>query len=249
MSTQRVLVVDDDSRLREVVRYALARAGFEVMESSNGRDALARIAELRPDLVVLDVMMPELDGLDLCRELRRSSSVPIVFLSSRGEEVDRVLGLELGGDDYLTKPFSPRELVSRVRAVLRRSAPVAPGRDPVETPTPPPEDEEPALHEGQIRLDPVEHRVVVAGQEVELTATEFKILQVLLRRPGRVFSRRDLVDRAYPGRHFVSDRTLDSHMRRIRQKLRDAAEAAGDLGHAHDPIETVHGVGYRMRKA
>lgn len=247
MSTQRVLVVDDDTRLREVVRYALARAGFEVMESSNGRDALARIGELRPDLVVLDVMMPEMDGLDLCRELRRGSTVPIVFLSSRGEEVDRVLGLELGGDDYLTKPFSPRELVSRVRAVLRRSAPSPSGR---EVPEPmAPADEEPALEEGRIRLDPVEHRIVVAGQEVELTATEFKILEVLLRRPGRVFSRRDLVDRAYPGRHFVSDRTLDSHMRRIRQKLREAAEVGGDLGHAHDPIETVHGVGYRMRKA
>lgn len=249
MSPQRILVVDDDPRLREVLRYALARAGFEVQEANNGRQALELIRQAPPDLMVLDVMMPELDGLDLCREVRRTSSLPIVFLSSRGEEMDRVLGLELGGDDYLTKPFSPRELVSRVRAVLRRSAPPALGREAGDTDAASREDEEPALVEGRIRLDPVEHRVEVADQPVELTATEFKILQVLLDRPGRVFSRQDLIDRSYPGRHFVSDRTLDSHMRRIRQKIREAAEAAGDAGHAHDPIETVHGVGYRMRKA
>lgn len=251
MSAERILVVDDDPRLREVVRYALSRAGFDVVEAGDGRAALQAVAARAPDLVVLDVLMPELDGLDVCRELRRQGSLPIVFLSSRGEEMDRVLGLELGGDDYLTKPFSPRELVSRVRAVLRRTRPAAPpvgatgGPAAVEAE----EEDEPVLVEGRIRLDPVEHRVTAAGQEVDLTATEFRILQVLLRRPGRVFTREELVDRSYPGRHFVSDRTLDSHMRRIRQKFREAAEAVGDPGHTHDPIETVHGVGYRMRKA
>ena len=244
MSSEKILVVDDDAPLREVVRYALARAGFEVTEAGNGRAAMARLEEEGADLVVLDVLMPEMDGLDVCREIRKRSAVPIVFLSSRGEEMDRILGLELGGDDYLTKPFSPRELVSRVRAVLRRVRP-APAA---------PEEEEPALAEGRIDLDPVEHRVRAAGQAVDLTATEFRILQVLLRRPGRVFSREEIVDRAYPGRHFVSDRTLDSHVRRIRQKFRDAALAAGtlseaDLSHTSDPIETVHGVGYRLRKA
>ena len=176
----------------------------------------------------------------MCSSDLRKSNLPIVFLSSRGEEMDRILGLELGGDDYLTKPFSPRELVSRVRAVLRRTHAL---------PLPEVSGDEPPLEEGRIRLDPTEHRVSAAGQDVELTATEFRILQVLLRRPGRVFSREELVDKAYPGRHFVSDRTLDSHVRRIRQKFRDAALAAQDTGHTHDPIETVHGVGYRMRKA
>ncbi|MCK6505620.1 response regulator transcription factor [Myxococcota bacterium] len=254
MSAERILVVDDDPRLREVVRYALSRAGFDVVEAGDGRAALQAVAARAPDLVVLDVLMPELDGLDVCRELRRQGNLPIVFLSSRGEEMDRVLGLELGGDDYLTKPFSPRELVSRVRAVLRRTRPAMPPAGATGGATggaaPEPEEEdEPVLVEGRIRLDPVEHRVTAAEQEVDLTATEFRILQVLMRRPGRVFTREELVDRSYPGRHFVSDRTLDSHMRRIRQKFREAAEAAGDAGHTHDPIETVHGVGYRMRKA
>lgn len=250
MSAEQILVVDDDPHLREVVRYALARAGFEVTEAGDGREALARFEAQTPDLVVLDVLMPELDGLDVCRELRRRSTVPIVFLSSRSEEMDRVLGLELGGDDYITKPFSPRELVSRVRAVLRRTqAPPPPSA------TAAAEEEEQAVQEGRIQLDPVEHRVLAAGQAVDLTATEFRILEVLIRRPGRVFSREEIVDRAYPGRHFVSDRTLDSHVRRIRQKFREAADAAAasgpldDAGHTHDPIETVHGVGYRMRKA
>ncbi|RME22714.1 MAG: DNA-binding response regulator, partial [Deltaproteobacteria bacterium] len=195
-----MLVVDDDPHLREVVRYALSRAGFTVTEAGDGRAALDAVADRTPDLVVLDVMMPEMDGLEVCRELRRRSSIPIVFLSSRGEEMDRVLGLELGGDDYVAKPFSPRELVSRVRAVLRRTR----------TPPDAHDDEEPQLRHGRIELDPVEHRVTAAGEPVELTATEFRILEVLLRRPGRVFSREEIVDRAYPGRHFVSDRTLDS---------------------------------------
>lgn len=252
MSAERILVVDDDPRLREVVRYALSRAGFDVVEAGDGRAALQAVAARAPDLVVLDVLMPELDGLDVCRELRRHGNLPIVFLSSRGEEMDRVLGLELGGDDYLTKPFSPRELVSRVRAVLRRTRPAPPSAAASAvaiTGVEGEEEDEPVLLEGRIRLDPVEHRVTAADQEVELTATEFRILQALMRRPGRVFTREELVDRSYPGRHFVSDRTLDSHMRRIRQKFREAAEAAGDAGHTHDPIETVHGVGYRMRKA
>lgn len=242
MSAEHVLVVDDDAHLREVVRYALSRAGFRVSEAGDGRSALAAVDREMPDLIVLDVLMPELDGLDVCREVRKRSAVPIVFLSSRGEEMDRVLGLELGGDDYVAKPFSPRELVSRVRAVLRRTKAPPPSEDAAE-------DEEPALSEGRIHLDPVEHRITAADQPVELTATEFRILQVLLKRPGRVYTREEIVDRAYPGRHFVSDRTLDSHVRRIRQKFREAADAAGVGGHTHDPIETVHGVGYRMRKA
>lgn len=231
MSATRILVVDDDARLREVVRYALDRAGFAVEEARDGREALERFAASPPDLLVLDVLMPELDGLEVCRRIRQKSELPIVFLSSRDEELDRVLGLELGGDDYLTKPFSPRELVSRVKAVLRRARPA---------PRPPDAAEPAPLRAAGLLLDPGTHRVYVGEQEVVLTVTEFNILQVLMSRPGRVRTRDELVDMAYEGPHHISDRTLDSHIRRIRQKLREQGL---------DPIETVHGLGYRLRQA
>ena len=220
-----ILLVDDDPSLREVVRYALTRAGFTVREASNGVAALASFTASTPDMIVLDVLMPEMDGMEVCREVRTTSQVPILFLSSRGEELDRVLGLELGGDDYVTKPFSPRELVSRVKAVLRRTKPAeaAPGD---------------VLAVGDVKLDRSAYRVWAAGCEVSLTVTEFRILEVLIRRPGRVFERAELVELAYPGPHHVSDRTLDSHIRRIRQKLREAGS---------DRIETVHGLGFRFQ--
>ncbi|MCB9698970.1 MAG: response regulator transcription factor [Alphaproteobacteria bacterium] len=222
MSAGRILLVDDDPSLREVARYALDRAGFEVIEAGDGRSALDRFARHSIDLVVLDVLMPEVDGLEVCRTLRATSQVPVVFLSSRGEEVDRILGLELGGDDYLTKPFSPRELVSRVKAVLRRTRPEARST---------------TVEAGGVRLDVEAFRAWAAETEIQLTVTEFRLLEVMLRRPGRVFTRDELVERAYEGPHHVSDRTLDSHIRRIRQKLRE-----GGL----DPIETVHGLGFRF---
>ena len=223
---RRILVVDDDPRLREVVRYALSREGFEIEEAGDGHAAIAACEAKLPDLVVLDVVMPELDGIEVCRRIRQRSKVPILFLSSRGEEVDRVLGLELGGDDYVTKPFSPRELVSRVKAVLRRS-----GEEP-ETSTG-------TLQLGDVRLDPHEVRVFAGKTELELTATEFRLLQVLMTKPGRVYTRDELMTRGYEGTHFVSGRTLDSHIRRIRKKFKDTGR---------DPIETVHGMGFRMRK-
>ena len=228
MTAAEVLVVDDDPRLREVVRYALTRAGFEVREAGDGAAALRAFSERPADLIVLDVLMPELDGIAVCRELRRTSDVPVVFLSSRDEELDRVLGLEIGGDDYVTKPFSPRELVSRVKAVLRRTRP-----------SQAPDDDTDALQVGEVVLDATTHRVRIRSHELELTATEFRLLQVLMTRPGRVYSRAELVSRAYEGHHHVSDRTVDSHIRRVRQKFRD---------HDVDPIETVHGVGFRLRE-
>ena len=221
-----ILVVDDDPRLREVVRYALTRAGFAVREACDGVEALRAFREREPDLIVLDVLMPELDGIEVCRRVRAESQVPVVFLSSRGEEVDRVLGLELGGDDYLTKPFSTRELVSRVRAVLRRTR-----REPEVASTP--------LQVGSLRLDPVEFRAWVGSDEVGFTVTEFRMLSVLAGRPGRAWTREQLAARAYPDDRHVSDRTVDSHVRRIRAKLRDVGL---------DPIETVHGLGYRLRR-
>jgi len=227
LSAARILVVDDDPHLREVLRYSLAREGYQVSEAVDGLAALERLAQDRFDLVVLDVLMPELDGLEVCRQLRRISDVPIVFLSSKGEEIDRVLGLEMGGDDYLTKPFSPRELVSRVRAVLRRSRPSGPAPA--------------AAHElrlGVLRLDDRAHRCFVGSREVALTLTEFRLLAVLMQHPGRAWTRDELMDRAYEGRHYVSGRTIDSHVRRIRRKLREAG--------LDDPIETVHGLGFRL---
>jgi len=223
---RRILVVDDDPRLREVVRYALAREGFEIEEAGDGHAAIAACDARLPDLVVLDVVMPELDGIEVCRRIRQRSKVPILFLSSRGEEVDRVLGLELGGDDYVTKPFSPRELVSRVKAVLRRSSEE-------------PDASHSTLQLGDVRLDPHEVRVFAGRTELELTATEFRLLQVLMTKPGRVYTRDELMTRGYEGTHFVSGRTLDSHIRRIRKKFKDTGR---------DPIETVHGMGFRMRK-
>jgi two-component system, OmpR family, response regulator len=219
----RILVVDDDPHLREVVRYALSRQGFAVAEAADGAAALRAQAESPADLVVLDIVMPEMDGIETCRALRAKSRVPIVFLSSRDEELDRVLGLELGADDYVTKPFSTRELVARVKAVLRRATPA-----PEATPQ---------LRAGAVRLDLEAHRAFVGDAEIELTVTEFAILRVLVARPGRAYTRDDLVTHAYGEGHHISERTLDSHIRRIRQKLRDAGV---------DPVETVHGLGYRL---
>ena len=223
-----VLVVDDDPHLREIVRFALEQGGFRVEEAADGRAALAQLDRGLPALIVLDIMMPELDGLAVCREVRRKHELPIVFLSSRDDEVDRILGLELGGDDYLTKPFSPRELVARVKAVLRRARPA---------PSPGPDVSAASMQErGPLRMDAERWRAWWGDTEVVLTVTEFQLLATLLRVPGKVFTRDELMTRVYED-VVVSDRTIDSHVRRVRQKF---ATAGGDV------IETVHGLGYRL---
>ncbi len=224
----RILVADDDGHIREVVRFALQQGGYEVVEARDGREACDRLAAGGVDLVVLDIVMPEADGLEVCRRIRRTGNLPIIFLSSRDDELDRVLGLELGADDYLSKPFSPRELLARVRAVLRRL------REPPAA-APAPE----VLRRGPLEMDLGRHRCAWGGREVVLTVTEFALLRALLGAPGRVFSRDDLVDKAWGPGHSITDRTIDSHVRRIRQKL----SAAGA-----DPIETVYGIGYRLRE-
>jgi two-component system, OmpR family, response regulator len=180
--------------------------------------------------VVLDVMLPELDGLEVCRRIRQKHRVPILFLSARGEEVDRIVGLELGGDDYLAKPFSPRELVARVRAVFRRVEAAAPPTEPRPT----------VLLHGVIEVDTERHEVRYAGHVVSLTPTEFGVLGALLERPGVVLSRGQLMQRAYRYDNLITERTIDTHVRRIRAKFR----AAGG-----DPIATVHGVGYKAAGA
>jgi len=228
MSTRRtILVVDDDPHIRQVVSFALSRAGFDTVEASDGRAAIERFAQTQPDLIVLDVLMPELDGTDVCRTLRAQSKVPIVFLSSRDDEIDRILGLEMGGDDYVTKPFSPRELVARVRAVLRRVAPA----EPV-TPSAPR-----VLSHGPLQLDLDRFKVFWGTHELTLTATEFGVIRTLLNRPGKVYSRAELMAHVYGDDTVVSDRTIDSHVRRVRQKF-EAINAT--------PIKTIHGVGYTL---
>jgi len=222
-----ILIVDDDPNLREVVRVALELQHFEVIEAHDGKAGVEAFTRHHPSAIVLDLMMPELDGFEVCRRVRATSRVPIVFLSSRDDELDRVLGLELGGDDYVTKPFSPRELVARVKAVLRRAEPPAQPRDDLK---------ERALSRGPLSLDLEAWRASWNSREVTLTVMEFQLLATLLRAPTKAFSREELIDRAYDG-VIVSDRTVDSHIRRVRQKF---AAVGGAV------VETVHGVGYRL---
>jgi two-component system OmpR family response regulator len=224
---QKILVVDDDPGIREVVCFALQKAGYATAVAADGEQALARFAADPPALVVLDILMPELDGVEVCRRLRadaRGRATPIVFLSSKDDEVDRIVGLEVGGDDYVAKPFSPRELVARVRAILRRTS------APPEKPAPP-------LRHGRLALDAGTYKAFWDERELALTLTEFGILRTLLRRPGHVSTRDALMNEAYELHKIVSDRTIDSHVRRVRAKF--AALGA-------DPIETVHGIGYKL---
>jgi two-component system, OmpR family, response regulator len=230
-----ILLVDDDGHIREIVHFALKQAGHRVTEAKDGAVGWRTFQSDTFDLAILDIVMPEMDGLELCRNIRKLSTLPILFLSSRDEELDRVLGLELGADDYVTKPFSPRELVARVKAALRRYQEILdlkqgkasePGAEMV-------------LRHGEIAIDVLRHRCTVRETELTLTVTEFDLLRTLLQRPGRVFSRAELVEQTYGVGHHVSERTVDSHLRRVRQKL----QAAGE-----DPIETVYGLGYRLKE-
>lgn len=219
-----ILVADDDAQIRDVVRIALTQAGFGVAEAPDGRAALEKAESLRPDLIILDIGMPEMDGLEVCRTLRRTSEVPILFLTAHADEIDRVVGLELGADDYVAKPFSPRELVARVRAILKRTQ----GEVVAQT----------VLRRGILSVDPARHLCHVGDDTVLLTAREMDLLERLIARPDHVMSRPQLVDAIYGTNVHVSDRTMDSHLRNLRSKL-------GQAG-CSDAIETVHGVGIRM---
>lgn len=222
---KKILVVDDEPKIVEICRDYLQAAGFEVIQANDGARGLAAARREQPDLVVLDLNLPGMDGLDVCRALRREGNLPIIMLTARVEEADKLIGLELGADDYLTKPFSPRELVARVRTVLRRGAP---------SPT------AEVLRVGELTLNRARFVVSVAGREVALTPTEFELLAVLAGQPGRIFSRAQLLE-AVRGTAFESyERAVDSHIRNLRRKI----EPSEDMPRY---IHTVYGVGYKLQ--
>jgi DNA-binding response OmpR family regulator len=220
-----VLVVDDEAIVREVVVRYLEREGYRTLESADGRVARELIERERPDLVVLDVMLPGTDGLALCRWIRSRSDLPVIMLTARGEEADRIVGLELGADDYVTKPFSPRELAARVRTVLRRAAP--------------PEPRERVLELGDLRIDAASREATKAGEPLTLTALEFDLLWFLASHPRRVFSRSQIMSRVWGYEAALDTGTVTVHVRRLREKIEDDPSRPTRL-------ETVWGVGYRL---
>jgi two-component system response regulator ChvI len=231
---RRVVIVEDEDGIRESVLFALGREGHQAVGFADGRDAWAALADRLPDLVVLDIGLPGMDGLDICRRLRaRSETLPIIFLTSREDELDRVLGLEIGADDYLCKPFSIRELMARVKALLRRSSiGTTAGDADRAAPTP--------IVAGPLALDADRYSATWHGRAVRVTVTEFLLLEALARRPGHVRSRDHLLTSAYPNDTSASDRTIDSHVKRLRRKFQD-------VDPAFDAIEAVYRAGYRLR--
>jgi DNA-binding response OmpR family regulator len=227
MNQPTILVVDDEPSIGEVVSLYLKRAGYQVVVARDGESALEALEEQPPDLVVLDLMLPKVDGLEITRQLRAQGDTPIIMLTARCEETDRILGLEMGADDYVVKPFSPRELVSRVKAVLRRSGCLIP------------EGEEQALVFDDLRIDPNTHLVKVDGEERSLTAKEFDLLWVLARHPRQVFNRNQLLDLVWGFTEYVDPSTVTVHVRRLREKIE------ADPSHPRH-IQTVWGVGYKF---
>jgi two-component system OmpR family response regulator len=222
----QVLVVDDDPHIRQLLVFALEKAGLSTREAEDGEQALAAVEQGQPDLVILDINMPRLDGLEVCRRLRARGDVPILFLSSRDDEIDRVLGIELGGDDYVVKPFSPREVTARVQAILRRA------RGPAKAPA------NGLMSHGRLTLDPDSWTARWGEVEAPLTVTEFTLLKTLASAPSRVFTRDAIIDRLHGPGFAITDRTIDSHVRNLRGKF----AALGGF----DVIETRPGVGYRL---
>jgi DNA-binding response OmpR family regulator len=225
-----ILLVDDEESIQKLLTYPLERDGYRVVQARDGEEALRRFEEEPIDLVVLDVMLPKLDGLEVCKQLRASSFVPIIMLTARDDEVDKVLGLELGADDYITKPFSIRELRSRIRAVLRRAGLQA--DNPADG----------TIEAGAITIDPAKRAVTVDGDRVQLTYVEFEVLHTLASHPGRVYSRQALLEAVWGDSAYREPRTIDVHIRHLREKIEpDPREPAY--------IFTVRGVGYRFRDA
>jgi DNA-binding response OmpR family regulator len=228
MMAEKVLVVDDEPTIVEFVKINLEKAGFEVLTAGDGEAALQVAAASQPDVIVLDIMLPGKDGFEVCRELRRTSSTPIIMLTARDDDIDKVLGLELGADDYLTKPFNPRELVARIKAILRR----VDRRSTINAQV---------ITQGRIQLDLDRHQVVAGGRQVDLTPKEFELLELLMRSPGRVFSREILLEQLWGYDFFGDSKTIDVHIRRLREKVEEDPSSP-----TH--ILTVWGVGYKFRE-
>jgi two-component system, OmpR family, response regulator ChvI len=231
--TATIALVDDDRNILTSVSIALQTEGFLTRVYSDGESALKALIENPPDLAVLDIKMPKMDGLELLRRLREKSGIPVIFLTSKDDELDEALGLAMGADDYIAKPFSQRLLIARIRAILRRTEPAqASGEGGEQEPAE-------ALIRGRLTMDPARHRVTWGGANVTLTVTEFLILETLAQRPGIVKTRNQLMDAAYQDDIYVDDRTIDSHIKRVRRKFRQ-------VDPEFDAIETLYGAGYRF---
>ncbi|BCR06316.1 DNA-binding response regulator [Desulfuromonas versatilis] len=218
---ERILIVEDEERLADLHRDYLRQAGYETDWLASGETAVEWVKENRPNLVLLDLMLPGKDGLEICKEVRRFSDVPIIMVTARVEEIDRLIGLELGADDYICKPFSPREVVARVKTVLRRSS--QPSREDTQT---------------LLSLDEESYQATLVGEKLDLTALEFKLLSILANKPGRIYSRDQLMDLLYSDQRIVCDRTIDSHIKKLRKKISAAAKGV-------ELIHSIYGVGYK----
>jgi len=229
-----VVLVDDDRNILNSLRMALEAEGYKIRTYNDGAAALEGLTEAKADLGIFDIKMPKMDGMELLRRLRQGSDMPVIFLTSKDEEIDELFGLKMGADDYIGKPFSQRLLVERVKAILRRSG----AKDTAVTPT----QQAAILERGKLKMDPERHNCVWDNKPVTLTVTEFLILQALAQRPGVVKSRDALMDAAYDDQVYVDDRTIDSHIKRLRKKFKEVDDD-------FDVIETLYGVGYRFKEA
>jgi DNA-binding response OmpR family regulator len=228
MARKKILVVDDEPKVCDLIRAYLDKDGYEVMVTGDGRSAVEKARSQKPDLIILDLNLPEMDGLEAFRSIRSFSDVPVIMVTARDDEVDKIVGLQVGADDYVTKPFSPRELSARVGAVLRR---YAEGNRLA-----------PKITTGDLQFDFDRHEVTYKGETVQLTAAEFKLLSVMARNPGRVFTRLQLMDSAFGETYEGYDRTIDAHIKNIRQKI---DKISGD---SENPVVTVRGVGYKLEQ-
>lgn len=226
MSKEKILVVDDEKNIVELVRYNLEKEGYEVVCAYDGIQAVDLARQDKPDLMILDIMLPGQGGLEVCRILRKESRIPIIMATAKGEEIDKILGLELGADDYVTKPFSPRELVARVKAVLRRTSAKAEEKD--------------ELIFDELSINLIKHEVRVSGKEVDLKPKEFDLLKLLSTNPGKVFTREFLLEQLWGYDYLGDTRTVDVHMRRLRQKIEKDASSP-------EFLKTVHGIGYKFQ--
>ena len=230
----KIALVDDDRNILTSVSMTLEAEGFEVETYNDGQSALDAFEKNLPDMAVLDIKMPRMDGMDLLQRLRQKTSMPIIFLTSKDDEIDEVLGLRMGADDYVKKPFSQRLLVERIRALLRR-------QEAIETGKAPDDDDSKVMVRGDLTMDPLRHSVTWKGKDVSLTVTEYLLLQALAQRPGFVKSRDQLMDVAYDDQVYVDDRTIDSHIKRLRKKMRS-------IDNEFSAIETLYGIGYRYNE-